>query len=657
MRKVLCLNMIVRNESRVIERMLRSVCPLIRHYCICDTGSTDDTCKRIESFFRCHHPSITGTITHEPFRDFAYNRNVALQDCLVRYAHCDAILLMDADMVLQIVDVDYELPDADYYYIMQGSSHLQYKNVRIIKADPSYYYVGATHEYLHVPDGHTGHLVDVDRLAIDDVGDGGCKAEKFTRDIALLHQSVASDPTDARALFYLANSYMDIGRYDEAMAYYQQRIGCGGWAEEQYLSAHRTGLCLLRMGRESEAIAAFLSAGRHSKCRLESLYELIKLHRTNGHHSIAMGLYTWAKSVQSNADRDYLFMQCDVYDFLIDYEYTIFAFYNGVANVLESAVRVLNRCPDPAKCANVIENLAFYRHTAECARLVDVPFEATGGGLMSCCLVKVGDDDEDASVLFVAHEDAVARELVLYRIERPALGAPSTVIATHRLPIAMDTSLLHVRLTSSNGLLLWTYGVYGNDGNDDGEVSLHHGAVDVHDDCADADATVTACATTTAHATVDAVMAPQSHVAWVCNTPTPECVRLLDMSSTGACDDVRWVGARPLCVRRVVERPPFFSHVTSPYWACMFDAHILCIGHLTGNRAYVVAFLCDGDARVLRFSGPLTLHTSATCVGVFVDARRVSLVWRTETETSDVLQIGEYSRETFDGLLCYTKGS
>jgi hypothetical protein len=89
----------------------------------------------------------------------------------------------------------------------------------------------------------------------------------------------------------------------------------------------------------------------------------------------------------------------------------------------------------------------------------------------------------------------------------------------------------------------------------------------------------------------------------------------------------------------------------------MFDAHILCIGHLTGNRAYVVAFLCDGDARVLRFSGPLTLHTSATCVGVFVDARRVSLVWRTETETSDVLQIGEYSRETFDGLLCYTKGS
>jgi len=256
-------------------------------------------------------------------------------------------------------------------------------------------------------------------------------------------------------------------------------------------------------------------------------------------------------------------------------------------------------------------------------------------------------------VLFVARADVDARELVIHRIERPALGGQQTVIAKHRLSIAADTSLLHVRLTSSNGLLLWTYGVYRDDGND-GEVSLHHGAVDVHDDCAGADVTVTACATTTARAEVDAVMASKSPVAWVCHSPTPECVRLIDMSSTGACADVGWVGAKALHVRRVVERPPFFSHVTSPFWACMFDAHILCIGHLTGDRAYVVAFLCDGDARVIRFSGPLTLHASATCAGVFVDARRVSLVWRTET---DGLQIGEYSRETFDGLLCYTKGS
>ena len=38
-----CLNMIVKNESRIILRLLESVAPVIDAYCICDTGSTDNT--------------------------------------------------------------------------------------------------------------------------------------------------------------------------------------------------------------------------------------------------------------------------------------------------------------------------------------------------------------------------------------------------------------------------------------------------------------------------------------------------------------------------------------------------------------------------------------------------------------------------------------
>ena len=45
------LNMIVKNESRVIERMLKSVSPLIDYYVICDTGSTDETPNIIRRFF------------------------------------------------------------------------------------------------------------------------------------------------------------------------------------------------------------------------------------------------------------------------------------------------------------------------------------------------------------------------------------------------------------------------------------------------------------------------------------------------------------------------------------------------------------------------------------------------------------------------------
>jgi len=42
-----CLNMIVKNESEVITRCLKSVLPLIDYWVISDTGSTDGTQKII----------------------------------------------------------------------------------------------------------------------------------------------------------------------------------------------------------------------------------------------------------------------------------------------------------------------------------------------------------------------------------------------------------------------------------------------------------------------------------------------------------------------------------------------------------------------------------------------------------------------------------
>ena len=55
MEPTLCLNMIVKNESKIIERLLSSVLPIIDSYCICDTGSTDNTIEIIENFFKKHN--------------------------------------------------------------------------------------------------------------------------------------------------------------------------------------------------------------------------------------------------------------------------------------------------------------------------------------------------------------------------------------------------------------------------------------------------------------------------------------------------------------------------------------------------------------------------------------------------------------------------
>ena len=93
----LCLNMIVKNESKIILRLLESVLPIIDCYCICDTGSSDDTIDKIEYYFKTKN--IPGKVVSEPFKDFAHNRNFALQACL---GMSDYVILLDADMVLKI---------------------------------------------------------------------------------------------------------------------------------------------------------------------------------------------------------------------------------------------------------------------------------------------------------------------------------------------------------------------------------------------------------------------------------------------------------------------------------------------------------------------------------------------------------------------------
>jgi glycosyltransferase involved in cell wall biosynthesis len=99
----LCLNMIVKNESKIILRLLESVLPIIDCYCICDTGSSDDTIEKVEYYFKSKN--IPGKIISESFKDFAYNRNFALHAC---QGMSDYVILLDADMVLKINNFNKE---------------------------------------------------------------------------------------------------------------------------------------------------------------------------------------------------------------------------------------------------------------------------------------------------------------------------------------------------------------------------------------------------------------------------------------------------------------------------------------------------------------------------------------------------------------------
>jgi tetratricopeptide (TPR) repeat protein len=290
----LCLNMIVKNESKVIIRLLKSVLPIIDTYCICDTGSTDNTIELITYFFQQHN--ILGTIINEPFINFEHNRNIALQHAYKTQANY--ILLLDADMCLSIKNFKKEmLLNYDLFSLFQGSEDFYYKNVRIIKNNGLFKYVGVTHEYISYPNdkGIKNTIIDKNILFINDYGDGGSKTNKFQRDIQLLLKGIENEPNNDRYHFYLANSYHDLGDYENAIKYYKRRIELGGWEQERWCSTYKIGKCYKELNNIEKAIYFWLQASEICPERIENLYEIINYYRLNGFSKQALLFYNIAK--------------------------------------------------------------------------------------------------------------------------------------------------------------------------------------------------------------------------------------------------------------------------------------------------------------------------------------------------------------------------
>ena len=368
----LCLNMIVKNESKIITRLFDSVINIIDCYCICDTGSTDNTVELIKSYFE--NKNIPGTIVNEPFKNFAYNRNFALKSAI---GMSDYVLLMDADMILEIKNFNKEnLQRFDSCYILQGNNNFYYQNMRIVKNNGLFSYIGVTHEYISTPSNNKLLHITKDQLFITDYGDGGCKNDKFERDIKLLSEGIINEPNNSeRYHFYLANSYHDTGNFEKAIETYEKRIKIGGWVQEIWYSYYRIGLCYKNMGKTADAIFSWMNGYDFLTSRVENLYEIIKHYRETSKSKLAGIFYSIAKETlnkNKHIDKDsFLFLHNDVYTYKLDYEFTIFASYIGINNINDQVVTVLNNCGDSLITNNLFSNMKFYKDILKSSQVIN----------------------------------------------------------------------------------------------------------------------------------------------------------------------------------------------------------------------------------------------------------------------------------------------
>lgn len=321
-RKTVCLNMIVKNESKVIKRCLASVLPYIDYWVIVDTGSTDGTQDIIREFMK----DVPGELYERPWVNFAHNRNEALE-CAKGKA--DYLLIIDADETLEATST-FVMPklDKDFYYITTKFNGTQYGRVQLINAHKSWKWDGVLHEALIIFDAKTSDTLQGLANVVYTDGFRSTDPKKFYKDAQILEAALEKEPNNTRYQFYLAQSYRDAGESELALKHYKKRVSMGGWDQELFWS-------LLQIARLQETlkmapetiIDGYNKAIAYRPTRAEPLFFLTNYYRRND--NFAAGYDTALKGLCLPFSDDVLFVDTWIYDYDLLLEFSICAYWTG----------------------------------------------------------------------------------------------------------------------------------------------------------------------------------------------------------------------------------------------------------------------------------------------------------------------------------------
>jgi len=308
-RPAICLNMIVRNEAHIVGELLDAVAPYISSWVIVDTGSDDGTQDVIRS--QLGGLGIPGELHQRPWRNFGYNRSEALT---LAQGRGDYVWVVDADDRV-LGKPDFSRLSADVYRLhYEKSKGLTYWRRQLFRDGLGWRYEGVVHEYA-VCDGPVveqrlegDYVIESRRL-----GARNLDPLKYARDRDLLLAEVERNPDDARSVFYLAQSYFDLGDFHNAREWYARRVDLGGWDEEVYCAMFRLAVTLSKLGAPwPEVQDAYLQAWDFRPIRAEPLYAIASRYRSVQRYRLGY-LFAERATAIPLPEQDNLFVSADVY--------------------------------------------------------------------------------------------------------------------------------------------------------------------------------------------------------------------------------------------------------------------------------------------------------------------------------------------------------
>lgn len=315
--------MIVKNECHVLRRCLESVRPLIDHWTIVDTGSTDGTQELARECLQ----DLPGSLVERPWKDFGHNRSESI---VLAQGHSDYLLTLDADEYI-VAEPGFKWPhlQRDAYSFVVDSGAVLYTRIQLVRAQLPWRYEGVLHEYLTCD--QTYSLEPMGGIKTTRLLEGARSRDPLTyrRDADLLERALHQDPGNPRNVFYLAQSYRDAQEPELALDRYLQRSRMDGFPEEIWCSLYEAAKLMEATGRDWATVQdAYLQAYRYRPVRAEPLYRIGVAF--SGQHNFDEAIRYLGHGMNlPEPTGEQLFVESDVYRFLLPLEYAVACYWLG----------------------------------------------------------------------------------------------------------------------------------------------------------------------------------------------------------------------------------------------------------------------------------------------------------------------------------------
>lgn len=303
----IALLMMMKDEEKRLHVSLESVVGIVDSIVAYDTGSTDNTLQILRDFSDKH--KIPLRLKEGEFVNYSISRNVSL-DFADTFDDIDFLLLLDVndelrggDKLLKFVNEHIDTKFNAFLMCQHwwSGNYDKYFNTRFLRARSNWRYNGSVHEWLEDKNKEKGlpvfRMPDDIVLYQDRTKDGNKSAKRFARDKELLLADHKKDPSEPRALFYLAQTCSCLSQSEEAFYYYKLRSELDGFQEEKFHAYLRSGEYSEKLGHDwHDSLAYYMKAVEHSN-RAEPLIRIAQHYNNTKKWLLSFNFAQWACSL------------------------------------------------------------------------------------------------------------------------------------------------------------------------------------------------------------------------------------------------------------------------------------------------------------------------------------------------------------------------